>query len=100
MSGQFCIWFIDFILKGKSLLDYTNSFSPYYYEKNDIIILNLFQKIKRWKKYIVLFVANIENLKNVKYYTSYKKPYFFLLFVASVKIKKKKYLKKKDQLRY
>ena len=35
MSGYFCIGFIDFMLKGKSLLDYTNSFSPNDYEKND-----------------------------------------------------------------
>ena len=35
MCGYFCIEFIDFMLKGKSLLDYTNSFSPNDYEKND-----------------------------------------------------------------
>ena len=35
----FCIGFIDFMLKGKSLLDYTNLFSPNDYEKNDKIIL-------------------------------------------------------------
>ena len=40
MCGYFCIGFIDFILKGKSLLDYTNLFSPNDYEKNDKIILN------------------------------------------------------------
>ena len=36
--GYFCIRFIDFMLKGKSLLDYTNLFSPNKYEKNDKII--------------------------------------------------------------
>ena len=35
ICGHFCIGFIDFMLKGKSLLDYTNSFSPKEYEKND-----------------------------------------------------------------
>ena len=39
MSGYFCIEFIDFMLKGKSLLDYSSSFSPNDYEKNDEIIL-------------------------------------------------------------
>ena len=29
------ILFIDFMLKGKSLLEYANLFSPYDYEKND-----------------------------------------------------------------
>ena len=38
----FCIWFIDFILKSKSLLEYTNLFSPNDYEKNDKIILKYF----------------------------------------------------------
>ena len=37
--GYFCIGFIDFMLKEKSLLDYTNLFSPNEYEKNDKIIL-------------------------------------------------------------
>ena len=33
--GCFCIVFINFILKGKSLLDYINLFSLDEYEKND-----------------------------------------------------------------
>ena len=43
MCRHFCIAFIDFILKGKRLLDYTNLFSPNHYEKNDQIILKYFQ---------------------------------------------------------
>ena len=39
VCGYFCIRFIDFMLKGKSLLEYTNLFSPNNYEKNDKIIL-------------------------------------------------------------
>ena len=39
VCGYFCIRFIDFMLKGKSLLEYTNLFSPNDYEKNDKIIL-------------------------------------------------------------
>ena len=35
----FCIGFIDFMLKGKSLLNYTNLVSPNDYEKNDKIKL-------------------------------------------------------------
>ena len=33
MCGYFSIAFIDFILKGKSLLDYTNSFPHKKFEK-------------------------------------------------------------------
>ena len=43
MCGYFCIGFIDFMLKGKSLLDYVNLFSPKDYENNDKIILKYFQ---------------------------------------------------------
>ena len=38
MGGYFCNWFINFMLKGKSLLDYTNLFSPNDYQKNDLKI--------------------------------------------------------------
>ena len=43
MCWYFCIGFIDFILKSKILLDYTNLFSPNDYEKNDKTILKYFQ---------------------------------------------------------
>ena len=44
--GHFCIqthWYVNFLLKVKSLLDYTNLFSRNFYEKNDEIILEYFQ---------------------------------------------------------
>ena len=43
MWGYFCIRFIDFMIKGNSLLDYTNLCSPNDYEKNGKIILKYFQ---------------------------------------------------------
>ena len=43
MCRYFCIGFSDFMLKGKSLLDYTNLFSPNDYGKNHKIILKYFQ---------------------------------------------------------
>ena len=43
MREYFRIGFIDFILKGKSLLEYTNLFSPNDYEKNDKITFKHFQ---------------------------------------------------------
>ena len=42
MCEDFCIGFIDFMLKGKSLLYYTNLFPPNDYEKNGKIILKYF----------------------------------------------------------
>ena len=43
MCRYFCIGFIDFMLKSKSLLEYTNLFSPNKYKKDDKIILKYFQ---------------------------------------------------------
>ena len=34
MCGYFCTGFIDFLLKGKHLLEYTHLFSPNEYKKN------------------------------------------------------------------
>ena len=42
MCGYFCIGFINYMVKGKSLTDYTNLFSPNNFKKNDDIILNYF----------------------------------------------------------
>ena len=70
MCGYFCIGFINFMLKCKSLLKYTNLSFHNDYEKNDKIILKYSQKLKRRKNYIALFVVSIENLKNLKYCTS------------------------------
>ena len=43
MCGYFCIGFINFILKGKSLTGYTNLFSPFDFKKNDDIIMSFFK---------------------------------------------------------
>ena len=42
VCGYFCIGFINFMLKGKTLTEYTNLFSPNNFKKNDDIILNYF----------------------------------------------------------
>ena len=43
MCGYFCIGFIDFMLAGKKLTDFTNLFSPHDFEKDDDIILHCFK---------------------------------------------------------
>ena len=42
MCAYFCITFIDFMLKRKTLTQYTNLFSSNNFKKNDDIILNYF----------------------------------------------------------
>ena len=43
MCGYFCIGFINFMFKGKTLPEYTNPFSPNNFKKNDDIILSYFK---------------------------------------------------------
>ena len=43
MCGYFCTGFIDFMLKGKSLLEYANLFSNNENKKNDKTISKYFQ---------------------------------------------------------
>ena len=40
MCGYFCIKFIDFMFASKNMIEFTNLFSPYDFEKNDKIILS------------------------------------------------------------
>ena len=42
MCGYFCIRFYDFMLPSKTLIDFTNLFSPNDFKKNDKIILKYF----------------------------------------------------------
>ena len=43
MCGYSCIEFIDFMLAGKKMTDYTSLFSPHDFKKNDNIILPYFK---------------------------------------------------------
>ena len=43
MCGYYCIAFIEYLFAGKTLLDYTNLFSPNDYRKNDKIRYKYFK---------------------------------------------------------
>ena len=43
MCGYFCIEFINYMLKGKTLLDYNNLFSPHDFIKNGRVIKRIFK---------------------------------------------------------
>ena len=43
MCGYFCLEFINYMLKGKTLLNYTNLFSPNDFKKNNRIIKRIFK---------------------------------------------------------
>ena len=48
MYGYFCVGFIDFMLVGKKLTDFTSFFSPYDFKKNDEIIQSYFKDGWNW----------------------------------------------------
>ena len=56
MCCYFCIGFIDYMFKGKSLTDHTNLFSPNNFKKNDDIMLNYFLN----KLYKMVEIKSIE----------------------------------------
>ena len=43
MCGYFCMEFINYMLKSKTFLDYTNLFSPNDFKKNDQVIKRIFK---------------------------------------------------------
>ena len=45
MCGYFCTGCIDFMLAGKTLVEYTNLFSNYDFNKNDSIIFSYFKEV-------------------------------------------------------
>ena len=45
MSGQFWIGFIDFMLAGKKVTDFTSLFSRYDFKKNDELVLCYFKDV-------------------------------------------------------
>ena len=47
MGGYLCIGFIDFMVAGKKLTDYTSLFSPHDFKKNNDIVLSYFKN--EWK---------------------------------------------------
>ena len=64
MCGYFCIRFIDFMIKGKSLLEYTKE-----YKKNNKIISKYFQYLK--SSFLWMDIKKTSMKKN--YFTNCKK---------------------------
>ena len=55
MCGCFCIKFIDYMLDDKSLIDYTNLFSPQDFKKKDKIIKDIIINQNIYKKKLYNF---------------------------------------------
>ena len=99
MCWYFCTGFIDFMLKGKSLFEYTNSFSPNDYGKNDKNNAKNFSVTKKIKKLYCVICGKYRKIEKPKIL------YLLEILVLSIicsKCKKEdeKYLNKKIKLRY
>ena len=46
MYGYFCMGFIDFMFRGKTLTDFTNLFLPYDFKKNEDYFSRLYFEIR------------------------------------------------------
>ena len=65
MCGFYCTHFIEYALSGKTLLDYTNLFSPYDYKKNDKLIYISILKINMVEKSSLEFrLRKIDETRN------------------------------------
>ena len=53
MCGYFCTAFIDFMLAGRTLVDYNSLFSPHDFNKNDSIILSYIKEAWNWLNKVV-----------------------------------------------
>ena len=55
MCEYFCIGFVDFMLAGKILTEFTNLFSSNNFKKNDNIVLNYsINKVSNWMSVILI----------------------------------------------
>ena len=93
------------MLKCKSLLEYTNLFSPNEYKQNDQIIKTFFswidfKKVRIRKTYCIKCKKYKEFKKPKISYVFVIKHYFFLVFAKRVEVEMKKYLWKENQLKY
>ena len=67
MCGYFCIEFISYMLKGKTLLDYTNLFSPNDFKKK----IELLKEYLRMNNIIELTDVNkyrLDEINKIRYY--------------------------------
>ena len=61
MCRFYCITFIEYMLAGTALLDYTNLFSPNDYNKNDKIIYRYFKNKYGKKKKKKMQTLNLDH---------------------------------------
>ena len=92
MCGYFCIGFIDFMLKGKSLLGYTNLFFPNDYEKNDKNNAKIFSITKKMKELNCVICGKCRKFEKLRISYIFEKILVFSIIckIEDVKLNMKK----------
>ena len=93
--GYFCIGFINFMLKCKSLLEYTNLFSPNDYEKNDKMIL--FSVTKKMTKLYCIICGKYREFEKPKVYLL-EKTLVLSIFCSKCKNEDEKLFKEEESI--
>ena len=95
MCRYFRIGFIDFTLKSKSLLDYTNLFSPKEYEKNDKAIS---KKVKMKNRYRII-CGKYRKFKNPKISYTFEETLVLSIICSKCKNEDEKIFKEEESIK-
>ena len=64
----FCIVFIDFMLAGKTLIEFTNLFSPNNFVNDDIILNYFMTNVQKWLNAFPLIMVFMKHLICIQIY--------------------------------
>ena len=84
MREYFCTGFIDLMLAGKKLTDYTSLFSPYDFKKNDNIILSYFKENQNTMAKKQKRTLQKKKKKNTKYFLKLKRMFLLLKILLAI----------------
>ena len=98
MCGYFCIAFIDFKLNGKSLLDYTNFFSPNEYKINKKNNTKIFLVTKKMKKLYCIICGKYGKVEKPKMSYFLEKTLILSIICSKCKIEDEKIFKEEGSI--
>ena len=84
MCEYFCTGFIDLMLAGRKLTDYTSLFSPYDFKKNDNIILSYFKENQNTMAKKQKRTLQKKKKKNTKYFLKVKRMFLLLKILLAI----------------
>ena len=98
MCAYFCIGFIDFMLKGKSLLGYINLFFPNDYEKNDKNNAKIFSITKKMKKLNCIICGKCRKFEKPRISYIFEKILVLSIICSKCKTENEKIVKEEESI--